>query len=640
MTSGVMPDPGTHRANGVGRAMRQWLSAPGTSARARGIAACAVLVVLAVALARTAWLCDDAYISMRVVDNALHGHGLRWNVLERVQVYTHPLWVLALLPVVALTGSVYAGALVLGAACSLGAVGLLVGGSASARTGLLVGAAAVGSMAFVDFSTSGLENPLAHLLLVGLALWLGRGVHTARDLGVGVLLGALVMVNRLDHALLVGPALAWAAWGHRDRAGARAVALGLTPLVAWEGFSLVYYGFLLPNTAYAKLPAGIPASDLVTQGIAYLANSVRWDPLTLAVVGLGVAVGAWRGPGDRALAVGIAGYVAYVVWIGGDHMAGRFLTAPFALSLAVLARGTPGPRTAPGLAVGVVVLGSMARTPPLTSGPDLNRRDLDPAGIADERGFFYRVSGWRRADTRLPVDDTVMAAEGRAVAEAGTPVVLREMIGWYGYGAGPSVHIVDPLGLGDPLLARIPRLAGTWRVGHYNRPLPEGYLDWVIGRGPVTDPVLAAYVDDLGLVTRGPLWSLDRLAAIVRLNLGGDGALQDYCARRCSVWHPKKLASVEERYNKGDFPIPRHGVAFAVRPGAPCPTRVRAVASAGPLTFAVRRGDETIATVTDTSAGTGLITRDVALPDVGGRCTSVRVFAPRGARLLTLGPLP
>lgn len=32
-----------------------------------------------------AWVCDDAYISFRVVDNALHGYGLRWNVDERLR---------------------------------------------------------------------------------------------------------------------------------------------------------------------------------------------------------------------------------------------------------------------------------------------------------------------------------------------------------------------------------------------------------------------------------------------------------------------------------------------------------------------------------------------------------------------------
>ena len=39
-----------------------------------------------------AWVVDDAYITFRTVDNFIKGYGLTWNISERVQVYTHPLW--------------------------------------------------------------------------------------------------------------------------------------------------------------------------------------------------------------------------------------------------------------------------------------------------------------------------------------------------------------------------------------------------------------------------------------------------------------------------------------------------------------------------------------------------------------------
>src|SRR3972149_9712974 len=43
-----------------------------------------------------AWFTGDAYFSFRSVDNFVSGYGLTWNVQERVQGYTHPLWVLLL----------------------------------------------------------------------------------------------------------------------------------------------------------------------------------------------------------------------------------------------------------------------------------------------------------------------------------------------------------------------------------------------------------------------------------------------------------------------------------------------------------------------------------------------------------------
>ena len=42
-----------------------------------------LLAVFALVLVRTAWLCDDAYINFRTIDNFLHGYGLRWNIAER-----------------------------------------------------------------------------------------------------------------------------------------------------------------------------------------------------------------------------------------------------------------------------------------------------------------------------------------------------------------------------------------------------------------------------------------------------------------------------------------------------------------------------------------------------------------------------
>ena len=53
-----------------------------------------LLVAFAVVLLRTTWVCDDAFITLRTIDNLVHGYGLRWNVDERVQSFTHPLWML------------------------------------------------------------------------------------------------------------------------------------------------------------------------------------------------------------------------------------------------------------------------------------------------------------------------------------------------------------------------------------------------------------------------------------------------------------------------------------------------------------------------------------------------------------------
>ena len=56
------------------------------------------LFLLLFILVRNLWVSDDAFITLRTVSNFLQGYGLVWNAGERVQVFTHPLWMFLLIP--------------------------------------------------------------------------------------------------------------------------------------------------------------------------------------------------------------------------------------------------------------------------------------------------------------------------------------------------------------------------------------------------------------------------------------------------------------------------------------------------------------------------------------------------------------
>ena len=102
---------------------------------------------------------------------------------------------------------------------------------------------------------------------------------------------------------------------------------------------MLYYGFPIPNTAFAKLNTGAERADLLRQGLRYYSDSLHRDPLTLPVIGLGVLVGLVRRVDSaRPLAIGVAIYGIYLLFIGGDFMSGRFLTAAFLISVAMLTR--------------------------------------------------------------------------------------------------------------------------------------------------------------------------------------------------------------------------------------------------------------------------------------------------------------
>src|SRR5947209_16830228 len=75
-------------------------------------------------IVKDAWLSDDAYITFRVVDNFVHGYGLTWNIDERVQTYTNPLWMFLLSLVYFFTHEIYYSSLILSITISLVAVSL------------------------------------------------------------------------------------------------------------------------------------------------------------------------------------------------------------------------------------------------------------------------------------------------------------------------------------------------------------------------------------------------------------------------------------------------------------------------------------------------------------------------------------
>ena len=506
----------------------------------------ALLLLLAgVVLVRTAWLCDDAFITFRVVDNWSHGYGLTWNVPDRVQVFTHPLWMLVVLLLHGLTGEFVVTVQVLGVGLSLAALALLVRGAASRRAAALALLALVLSRAFVDYSTSGLENPLTHLLLVVFfGLFFDGSDHPRRLLHLSVVAG-LCVCNRMDLALLVLPPLAHRVWERRTwREDARPLALGLAPFAAWEAFALFYYGSLFPNTSYAKLAAGIPAGELLEQGCYYLLRAVDRDPVTLALIVAGAVV-PWAVRSERRAwpaSVGVALYLLYVLRIGGDFMAGRFLAAPAVVGALLVAR-LPAELLGESwwLAAALVAgLGASVSRPTFKSDSGYGAGPEESAqGVTDERGFYYQGTGLLTARRGAALPTHRFADLGRAAARAGEaePAYAVGMLGFF---AGPRVPVVDQIGLADPLLARLPfarrdlpAFERGWRVGHPVRPLPAGYVESVRRRdNEIVDPDLREYYRHLLAVTRGGLFSGERLAEIWRFHAGRyDPLLRAYVAR-------------------------------------------------------------------------------------------------------------
>lgn len=496
-----------------------------------------LLVLLSLAYAfvvlRTAWLSDDSFITFRALDNLRHGYGLGWNADERVMGFTHPLWALLVFVPMACGLEAYPAAMAISLVCSAAAVTVVVRSASTRLLSVMALAWLVWSSAYVDFSTSGLENPLAHLLL---ALFFARFAKSAAEGSplVSFALAGLVVCNRIDHGLLVLPALlaqvvqragpsAFSIRVRPVRQWLRPALVGFSPFLLWTGFAVIYYGFPVPNTAYAKLNTSIGFGTFVHQGLLYLRDSLGRDPLTLLTIVVALALAARkRSLTSWATGLGVLLYLLYILRIGGDFMSGRFLTAPFLVSVVWLTSSGLDAAEARrrwnvALAGAFAVLG-IGFLSVRSSREHRTRWGAD--GISDERVWYHGKTGLTKNWNQRTYESYALYTRGLAVRNGPKHTVTEWNVGFFGYAAGPKVHVIDVLALTEPLLARIP-FSKNFRIGHFPRKIPKGYLETVRdGKNQIVNPCLHRYYDKLSVAIHGPLFTVERFKTIWALNTG------------------------------------------------------------------------------------------------------------------------
>ena len=471
--------------------------------------ATAVAVVAAASLCVfRAWIADDAFITYRVLDNWVAGFGLRWNIVDRVQVSTHPAWLLLQAPTYALTRDPATTMLVSAWGCLVAAgIWLARAPAVTPAAWLVLGVAPVlAHRRLTEFLWSGLELPLTLLCMVGLALVGVRALAKPADNDRSLApfwLGALVSVlflTRPDAVLIAAPLCAMVLLRRVRLSQSAAFAFGVLPALAWCGFAWWYFGDPLPNTASAKLGVAWPVLERAGWGVRYVGDALRRDP-AFVLVAVSAVTCCWRAlhaPGayvGLSLVLGSALHVAWVVGAGGDFMSGRFLLPAYLGCWAALWL-TMAPRVQhPPLArfvAALLLLQLSSRWLAATEPPARTEAFWAYASRApvDERAYYAPAFGVFRAgregqaaeDPRdllnQPLIDSraIPAATERPFAR----VVPAHAVGWYGYVSGPSTHVVDAYGLVDPVIARQPGAPdAARRPGHIERVLPAGYLSYL-----------------------------------------------------------------------------------------------------------------------------------------------------------------
>ncbi len=493
------------------------------------------------------WVGEDAYITFRSVENFLGGYGLRWNTYERVQVFTHPLWMFGISFFGFFKIPLYYATLILSWICIGLTVFVLIkeaiGDHVKYYETSWIFFLLLTSRCFVDFSSSGLENPLSFLLILSVVKTGQKLVSNFQGSSffLFMFLLSLAYLNRQDTVLFGIPFILYFLFRIRRIHTLFEILgwgiLGFLPVLFWSGFSLIYYGYLFPNTAYAKLNTGISAIQLWNLGEEYFLNSFHWDIITVftvVFVSIYIPIRFWKSKNPAPL-LGLSGmilYSLYVCKIGGDFMAGRFIALPFVVAVFLLAgqKLVALPRICFALFLLFVCLNQNS----LLYITENYTRFRNEGDIQDEKGAYFRSTnflkslhtkefpahGWATVGKRFRSDPKVSPSI--------LPVCVTLNVGFFGYFAGPERKIIDSLALTDPLLSKI-GASRPWRVGHFGRNIPEGYLESIAtGTNQIRDKHLRVYYDRLKLLTESEdLFSLERLREIIRENTGGNEYLTE-----------------------------------------------------------------------------------------------------------------
>ena len=335
-------------------------------------------------ITKSLWLSDDSLITSRVILNFFSGHGLVYNVGERVQAYTHPLW-LALGTVCSLLiGNTNTGFLLLSLACCTLTI-IIAGKLLDRSVGLCLFCALwILTPAVLEYSSSGLENPLGYLFII-LSLLNIRREHTR--LAIACL--SVLPLIRLDYTLISLPLSLSTIY--LDYRGNRApeklptfrfrqlgiyIAATFLPTCVYLMASKIYYGYYLPNTFWAKSGTGLKTfaatQERIQQGLFYISSALQQSPtapilfaFTLYLLASEIARHRTRRAAPNSytqicdatrdlsrnkngqrlrelhilnaihISVGISSllYIAYTIYIGGDFMDGRFMSIPLFLMI-------------------------------------------------------------------------------------------------------------------------------------------------------------------------------------------------------------------------------------------------------------------------------------------------------------------
>jgi len=276
-------------------------------------------------------ICDDAYISLVYAKNLFNGLGLIYNEGEQVEGYTNFVWTLIMSvpffikqdPIIfikvcgAISGIVLAMATYSTLYRSCGRL-----------TAILTAALLISSESIIYMTQWGLETIFfAACLTSCLALMLGD----KPQIKLSAVVYAITCMTRIE-AIIFLPVLTLFLLFRSRKQCLTFIVLSMSIFSVYFLWRYQYYGYLMPNTFYAKVGGG--GFKLVARGADYWVEQAKalgiFYPIILSVIAFPAML--FKRPADRSLLLSTALFfflsitaTAYICYVGGDVFNERFI---------------------------------------------------------------------------------------------------------------------------------------------------------------------------------------------------------------------------------------------------------------------------------------------------------------------------
>ena len=472
------------------------------------------------------WVSSDGLSVTYQSYNVLNGLGLVWNSGERTYVSTSPLFTVVSIPLTYIfdvlfsifhisENKIFSIPIIINMIFSVTSVTMILRylylKTATVKPeGIIILLSGFGllltSSFYIDFSTSGLENSLSYLVIAWFTI-LSMNEKAPKTVFLLPVAVALVFLTRYDFFLIVCPTIFCYFYKHKFTKGFMVMCI---IILGWLAFSFFYFGSIFPNSFYLKTNN----FNLYQSLFYYKENLFKSKPMFL-LIALGLYSSYFT---NKKIFLGIIFYLIYI-FIVRDYMFGRLFTVlvPVSIISVIEFISTKEIRAYKKNFIKIssfslILFAVIFFFPPavkLHADNYIKGRFL----LMNEREYYTR----KFSDIHFIYNKPV-----RKVTAINTDVQMLHAPLLPG---NQNAYFIDPVGLASPFITYYIKNYGSQgeRPGHYFANIDHlkaiGLFDSVLlNKNVLQDKNIAELYDDVNIISKGSIFSLNRLKTIIKLH--------------------------------------------------------------------------------------------------------------------------